>query len=329
MALWRETGRGHVLRQFDRQGVAVGNDTLVMPPLTSPWFVSGFSLATDGAGNPIIVWDQVLDESSSEQPETYTHHLRAQIWGRPETPTPSGDSVTARPVDPVSGTMPVQLTFSTVSAPGTTSVTSSSQAPAPVQSGFSLGEPPVYYDIATTAAFQGPIDVCFSYAGIAFPEGELPCILHGENGAFVPLPSWSDPDRQLVCAQTPSLSPFVLASLPVRTVGIDVKPGGWPNSINLGATGNTPVAVLGAAGFDARTVDGLSLTFAGAPALRLPNGKPKVETKDVNRDGRVDVVAYFSTRALKLGPNDATATLEGRTRDAKLIRGSDAVHMVK
>jgi hypothetical protein len=193
--------------------------------------------------------------------------------------------------------MPVQLTFSTVTAPGTTSVTSSSEPPAPVQSGFSLGE--------------------------------LPCILHGENGAYVPLPSWRDPERQLVCAQTPSLPPIVLASLPVKTVGIDVKPGGWPDSIKLGAAGNTPVAVLGARGFDVRAVDALSLSFAGTPALRRSNGKPMVETKDVNPDGRVDFVAYFSTRALKLGPNDTTATLEGRTRDAKLIRGSDALRMVK
>ena len=76
-------------------------------------------------------------------------------------------------------------------------------------------------------------------------------------------------------------------------------------------------------------MDGLSLTFAGAPALRLPNGQPLVETKDVNRDGRLDLVAYFTTRTLKLTLLDTTAALEGRTRDMKGIRGTDTVRVVK
>jgi hypothetical protein len=329
LAHWYEAGRGYLVRRFDLQGTNTGPDTIVIPAPLPGEYIEGVGMATDVSGNLIVAWGRSVEVTPPEGSSYYSYHLLAQLWALPETLTPTGDDVTARPLDPATNTLPVQLTFSTVTAPGATSVTSSSEPPAPVLSGFSLGEPPVYYDVTTTAAFQGPIEVCFSYAGIAFPQGQLPCILHGENGAFVPLPSWSDPARQLVCAQTPSLSPFVLASLPVKTVGIDVKPGGWPNSINLEAAGSTPVAVLGARGFDVRAVDALSLSFAGTPALRLSNGKPMVETKDVNRDGRVDLVAYFSTRALKLGPNDATATLEGRTRDAKLIRGTDAVRVVK
>jgi hypothetical protein len=330
LAHWYEAGRGYVVRPFDRQGIPSGPDALVIPPLEDDEYIGQLGMATDGSGNLVVVWevwDQI--DHTSDPYWVGQHHLKAQVWAFRETATPIGEDVTARPLDPVTNTLPVQLTFSTVTAPGTTTVTSSPEPPAPVPSGFFLGDPPVYYDVSTTAAFQGSIEVCFSYAGITFPEGHLPCIFHGENGSFVPLASWSDPARQVVCAVTPSLSPFTLASLPVKTVGVDVKPGSWPNSINLGATGNTPVAVLGAAGFDARTVDGSSLTFAGAPALKLPNGQPMIELKDINRDRRVDVVAHFATRALKLGPNDTTATLEGRTRDAKLIRGTDAVRVLK
>ena len=40
----------------------------------------------------------------------------------------------------------------------------------------------------------------------------------------------------------------------VVAVAIDIKPGGVPNSINLGSNGKVPVAILSTATFDARTV---------------------------------------------------------------------------
>jgi hypothetical protein len=40
-------------------------------------------------------------------------------------------------------------------------------------------------------------------------------------------------------------------------------------------------------------------------------------------------VAYFSTRALSLTTTDTSAAIEGLTSDMKLIRGTDAVRVVR
>ena len=51
-------------------------------------------------------------------------------------------------------------------------------------------------------------------------------------------------------------------------VTVDIKPGTFPNSINLGSNGVVPVAILSTDTFDATTVDPRSVTLAGAKASR-------------------------------------------------------------
>ena len=66
----------------------------------------------------------------------------------------------------------------------------------------------------------------------------------------------------------------------VKTVSIDIKPGSFPNTINLKSKGNVPVAVLSDSTFDATTVDRSTAVFAGA--FPLPIGQTP---EDVNGDG--------------------------------------------
>ena len=140
----------------------------------------------------------------------------------------------------------MQLTFSTVTVPGTTSVTSGTEPPGPAPSGFSLGYPAIYYDVATSAQFTGNIEVCFSYTGVTFRVGEEPRLVHYENGQPVDLPTTVNTAREIVCGTTLSLSPFSLASVPMQTVGIDVKPGaGRTRSIwGRAATRRSPSSAL-------------------------------------------------------------------------------------
>ena len=58
-------------------------------------------------------------------------------------------------------------------------------------------------------------------------------------------------------------------------VGVDIKPGSYPNAINLKSNGSVPVALLGSADFDVSSVDLATVKFgkmhemeSGAPALR-------------------------------------------------------------
>ncbi len=82
-------------------------------------------------------------------------------------PTEPGTDVVVEPVDPVTGESPVSLNFDNITGGGTTSVTSSGTG-TPPDSGFKLGNPPVYFEISTTAVFDGYVLVCIDYSSISF-----------------------------------------------------------------------------------------------------------------------------------------------------------------
>ncbi len=110
----------------------------------------------------------------------------------------------------------------------------------------------------------------------------------------------------------------------VIPVPIDIKPGSFPNSINLKSKGNVPVAVLSSPTFDATTVNRNTVVFAGVPPL--PIGK---SSEDVNGDGLLDLVLHFKTQDLNLQPGDTEACLSGKTLDGQDIEGCDSVRIIK
>jgi N-acetylneuraminic acid mutarotase len=112
------------------------------------------------------------------------------------------------------------------------------------------------------------------------------------------------------------------------TVTIDIKPGSFPNSINLGSNGTVPVAIFSTATFDAMAVDPLTVTLAGAQVKLKGKGTPQASFEDINGDGLLDLVVHVSTEALQLSEGDTEAVLEGRTFGGTLIRGVDSVRIV-
>jgi len=109
---------------------------------------------------------------------------------------------------------------------------------------------------------------------------------------------------------------------PVIQVAIDIKPGSYPNSINLKSKGVVPVAVLTTEEFDASSVDPATVTFAGAAPLRSA-------LEDVDGDGDGDLVLHFKTQELTaLNKSSTEATLTGNTRDGQDIQGTDTVRIV-
>ena len=103
------------------------------------------------------------------------------------------------------------VTFASVTAAGSTTLTTSDTGPTP-PAGFSLGTPVVYYEIATSATFSGTVTVCVNYSGQFFTEDSLRLFHH--NGV-----AWADETTSLdivaniVCGEVASLSPF-LVTLP-------------------------------------------------------------------------------------------------------------------
>jgi hypothetical protein len=114
----------------------------------------------------------------------------------------------------------------------------------------------------------------------------------------------------------------------ITAVNIDVKPGTFPNSINIGSNGTVAVAIFSTPSFDARTVDPLSVTLAGASVELRGKGTPMASFEDVDGDGLLDLVVHVSTEALELSDGDTEVVLEGKTFGGMSIQGTDSVRVI-
>lgn len=125
------------------------------------------------------------------------------------------------------------------------------------------------------------------------------------------------------------LSPAELKAWLTVTVTVDIKPGSFPNSINLGAAGVIPVAVLSTSTLDAvAEVDPATLVLAGASVRVHGRGaRWQCDAADVNADDRPDLVCHF-TNDLEATEGDSIAVLEGKTYSGRTIRGEDTIRIV-
>jgi hypothetical protein len=121
--------------------------------------------------------------------------------------------------------------------------------------------------------------------------------------------------------ESPAPSPYI-------SVSIDIKPGSYPNSINLGSNGSVPVAIFGTATFDVTQIDLDTVTLASAPVKFKGNGKTMADYQDVNGDSVLDVVVHVATKALQLTKTDVEAELEGLLLNGQSIEGYDSVRIV-
>lgn len=113
------------------------------------------------------------------------------------------------------------------------------------------------------------------------------------------------------------------------TVSIDIKPGSYPNSINLCEKGTVPVAVFGCSNFNVMKIDLDTVRFAGAPIAKKPNGVPMYSFKDINNDCITDLVAHFNAQELELDGSSTQATLTGKLTTGQNFSGTDTVNIVK
>jgi hypothetical protein len=104
-------------------------------------------------------------------------------------------------------------------------------------------------------------------------------------------------------------------------ITIDIKPGSFPNSINLGSKGVVPVAILTTPDFDASTVDPTTVKFADASPV-------KWNMEDVDGDGDMDMIFHFDTQDLMLNSSSTEATLTGKTTGGIDFEGTDSVNIV-
>jgi hypothetical protein len=121
-------------------------------------------------------------------------------------------------------------------------------------------------------------------------------------------------------------------------VTIDIKPGSFPNCINVDGHGVIPVAILGSADFDVTQIDISTLNFAGTAVRIKGNDNPQCSVEDVSGDfsaslegapdGYPDLVCHFVDDPSFWEPGDGVATLDGLLLDGTPIQGTDTLCVV-
>jgi hypothetical protein len=195
-----------------------------------------------------------------------------------------GSDVIVRPIDPATGGTPVTVTFSSITRPGMTAVTTSSVGPA-TPAGFAMGTPRVYFDITTTATYTPPITVCIDYSGMRFRSPSALQLFHFGGGVWVNHTLSLDLATTTACAVVDSLSPFAIFEPanqpPVANAGSDqvleaTSPSGAVATLNGSASSDPDADLL------AYTWTGPFGTRSGAVAnVTLPLG-PHVITLSVD-----------------------------------------------
>jgi len=142
----------------------------------------------------------------------------------------------------------------------------------------------------------------------------------------------------------PSPTPFEIHASGITpcllVINLDIKPGSFPNSINLGSGGATPVAMLGSATFDVTLIDESTLVLGSAGVKTVGRKDPHslCNIEDVSGDfsggaegapdGFADLVCHFITDTIVPEGGDTAAKLTGALLDATPFEGSDSVNIV-
>lgn len=107
-------------------------------------------------------------------------------------------------------------------------------------------------------------------------------------------------------------------------VTIDILPGEARNLVDTEAPDAVPVALLASDTFDPHGVEPTSVRLMGASAVKNDAGDDHA-FRDVNGDGRDDLIVWFAARELRLGDTDEVARLEAATKDGLALSGRDAI----
>jgi uncharacterized membrane protein len=113
-----------------------------------------------------------------------------------------------------------------------------------------------------------------------------------------------------------------------QIVTIDVKPGSFPNCLNINGNGVIPVAVLGSDSLDVTSIDLNELLFGGMEVRVRGNKGPLCGIEDVNSDTHDDLVCHFQDEVSNWEPGDDEATLTGVLLDGTRIEGTDTICIV-
>jgi hypothetical protein len=115
----------------------------------------------------------------------------------------------------------------------------------------------------------------------------------------------------------------------VRPALIDIRPRSDSNEVNLIEDRLIPVAILGSKTFDVDDVDVTTLAFGpgGAPPISVQSKlrASRLSRRDLNRDGKKDLLSTYRTTQTGIAFNDTQACLTGKTLDGTPFKGCDDI----
>jgi hypothetical protein len=201
--------------------------------------------------------------------------------------TPPGNLVIVGWSEP-SGLGTVSVTLGRVVQPGETRFSASSGG-APLPEGYRFGDPPILFDITTTAQFTGPVTVCIDYGPVAYSRADAVRLFHFAADRWEDATVSVDAQTRTICGSVTSLSPFAVLE-PVNRV--PAAAAGPDQTIEATSPEGASVAVSGS-GSDPDS-DPITFTWTGSfgtlrgasVSLTLPIGThPIVLTVSDGRGG--------------------------------------------
>ncbi len=259
----------NLVRRFPHLGVTLLDLTLPTPVQAyagvSVTYIGAAPLTfTDGTASP-QVFDLFVDTSGL-----------GMVSGSTE-PGEVGEPVVVTPRDASTLAATTTITFPEVLSGGVTTVASDieTSAPEPIPSNFSLGDPPTYYEISTTATFVAPAEVCIAYNAGSFTDESQVRLLHFTDDDWIDVTSSLDQPGNIVCGLVDAFSPFAIVE---TATGVTYDFTGFFSPVDNLPTVNTvssgrAIPVKFSLGGDR----GLDILEAGSPAsvrVACPSNPP-------------------------------------------------------
>jgi uncharacterized membrane protein len=165
--------------------------------------------------------------------------------------------------------------------------------------------------------------------GLLLSSASNPFDYQGE--ALIPIGTFN-PSTGLPANVPPSLDVAriavrILGIAPVsRLVSIDIRPGSDRNKLDPDSDKKTSVAILSVDGFDALTVKPKTVRFGAIGNEAAP---VRIARRDVDGNGKRDLVLRFEIQDTEIECGDTAATLTGLTSDGESILGSGPIKTVR
>lgn len=111
-------------------------------------------------------------------------------------------------------------------------------------------------------------------------------------------------------------------------VTIDIKPGSYPNPVNLKSEGLIPVALLGSTTLNVANVDLGTIGFHPMGRCEQAIEPARYRFTDVNGDDYTDIIFHFEAQEVGFQPEDTGACLHGILKSGEHFCGHDSVVII-